>query len=472
MVNTMDKRNKRGVRIQYVIILLLVLAIVMMMERVFAQMDLNVSRTYDEDVTVLRNPLIGFAPDARNTEQCAESDLVFILLRWSDWEKEEGVWNIEGLEETFHIAKWRDEKKHAVLRFVCDVPRKEDHLDIPQWIYNETGDGVHYSTDLGMGYSPNYANDRFLEAHKNAVYHLAQYCNRDHFVSYVQLGSLGHWGEWHASDGEGHSLLPGEDVCAAYLRLYSDSFINARLLTRRNYRGAVRGGMGVYNDMIGDLPSTTRWLSWLKDGGKQQTSGIPLTLSPVEEPGRYAPVGGEFTSGIPMKQLMEEELGPLLTSLDSFSPTFIGPCTSDLTDESLEKAREAVLRRVGYRICVNAFQMQYDFAGNALDVTLTWQNTAGAGFFFDWPVRLYVFDAERNPVFWDTLDLQLPDLNDGREHTTHTRVPYSEAISNEFYLGVLITDYSEQESVNLAIRTPEEDTETIDGVRILYHYKR
>ncbi len=465
-----EGKRRRSLRIQYAVIVLLTVAIVLMLAQVFAQMHLNVTRTYDEDPSVLRNPLIGFAPDARNPKQCAEADLVFILLRWADWEPEQGVWNTEGLEEAFHLDRWRAEKKHAVLRFVCDVPGDEDHLDIPAWLYAETKDGTHYDTDLGMGYSPDYANARFQEAHASAVRHLADYCNRDHFVSYVELGSLGHWGEWHASDAEGDSLMPGEDVCAEYLRLYADSFVQARLLTRRNYRGAVEGGMGIYHDMIGHLSETTRWLTWLREGGTQRTSGIPLTLTPVERPGRFAPTGGEFTSSIPMEQILGKNLGQLLTSLDEFNPTFIGPKTPRLTDEDTLETRNAVLRRVGYRICVNAFTMQYDFARNALDVALTWQNRGGAGFFFDWPVRLYVFDADRNPVFWENLDLQLPSLNDGKEQTTHTGIPWSDAISHAFYIGVRITDYAEEESVTLAIET---DTEPayIDGVRILYRYQ-
>ncbi len=467
----MDKKSRRGIRIQYVIILLLVLAIVMMMTRVFAQMDLDVSRTYDEDPMVLRNPLMGFAPDARNPKQCAESDLVYILLRWADWEKEEGVFDIEGLEETFLIDRWKSENKHAVLRFVCDIPGDEDHLDIPEWLYEATRDGVHYDNHSGKGYSPEYANSRFLDAHRNALRHLAEYCNRDHFVSFVQLGSLGHWGEWHARDGEDHNLMPGADTCADYLRQYSDSFINARLMTRRNYREAVSGGMGVYNDMMGAEEDTEEWLAWLREGGSQNTSGIPLTLTPVEEPGRYAPVGGEITSSIPMEEILGAKLGAMLADLTESGVTFIGPKTPRLTDPSTAEARTAILRRIGYRICVNAFEMNYDFVHKALSVTLTWQNRGSAGFFFDWPVKLCVFDADRKPVFWENLDLNLTDLNDGRERKTQTLIPYSDAVRNEFYLGVRITDYSDTESVTLAMETPEEVQE-IDGVRILYHYKR
>ncbi len=467
----MDKKSRRGIRIQYVIILLLVLAIVLMMTRVFAQMSLDVSRSFDEDPTVLRNPLMGFAPDARNPKQCAESDLVYILLRWADWEKEEGVFDIEGLERIFRIPQWKSEKKHAVLRFVCDVPGDEDHLDIPEWLYEETRDGVHYDTGMGMGYSPEYSSERFREAHRNAIRHLADYCNQDHFVAFVQLGSLGHWGEWHARDGEGRSLMPGADVCADYLRLYSDSFINARLLTRRNYREAVAGGMGVYNDMMGNPEETEEWLTWLREGGTQRTSGIPLTLAPVEDPGRYAPVGGELTSSTPMAEILGGGLGDLLADLSESGVTFIGPKTPRLTEESTAEARKAILRRVGYRICVNAFEMHYDFAHQALNVTLTWQNRGDAGFFFDWPVKLCVFDAERNPVFWENLDLNLTSLNNGREQKTQALIPYSDAVMNEFYLGVRITDYTDTESVTLAIETPEEVQE-IDGVRILYHYKR
>ncbi len=465
----MDNSKKGRLLLQYLLILLLAAAISTILYFILNRADLNMKVYFDPDPTVSRSPLTGFAPDARDEEQCERSDLVFILLRWADWEKEKGVYDTAFLEDTFHIQRWREENKHAVLRFVCDIPGETDHLDVPAYVAEAAG-GTPYDTALGKGFSPDYASAAFREAHRDALKRLAEYCNRSSFVAFVELGSLGHWGEFHASDAAGRSLMPDGDICNEYIHLYADSFESARLLTRRNYESAVSEGMGVYNDMIGSAPDTEEWLSWLRAGGQQRTSGTPLGFTPVPEPGRAAPAGGEFAGSIPMETILGKSFGDVLGAVSASGLTFIGPNVPDLTDEGAALARESILRRLGYRLYVSCLQTEYDFSRNLLNVTLTWKNNGAAGFFFDWPVTLYVYDREDKAVYWETLALNLTDLNRAEEISAVCAVPFADSIREGFSLGVQITDYRGVEIVPLAI-DPEELEDPIDGVQILYRKK-
>ena len=465
----MAKRNQRSLIFQIVLIAVLATAIGVILLRMANWSNLTVSTSFDLDPTITRSPLMGFAPDARNSSQCEENDLVFILLRWADWEPEEGVFDTQGLESRFHIECWKQEQKHAVLRFVCDVPGESDHLDIPKWLYEQTQGGTHYDTGLGRGYSPDYANARFREAHDNALQKLGEYCNQDSFVAFVELGSIGHWGEWHASDAAGRSLLPGAEVCEDYLRTYVDCFANAKLLTRRNYTVAAEEEMGYYNDMTGNLAATEEWLSWMQNGGSQKTSVRPLELTPVQNLGREMPVGGEFASDVPTEELFGDSFGEVLSSVSASGITFLGPNVPDLLDENTALARESILRRMGYRIYVTELQMQYNFASRKLNVTLTWTNAGNAGFYFDWPVTLYLYDAEQNPIYWDTLDLDLRDLNTEKTIRLETLVPMDDTLKEDFYLGVGITDYTGSIRVPLAYDMGKEPL-YIGDMQILYHY--
>lgn len=467
----MAKRKKRGLIIQIVLIVVLAAAIAGILLHMVHWSDLTISTSFELDPTITRSPLMGFAPDARDTSQCEQSDLVFILLRWADWEPEEGVFDTQKLESRFHIERWKQENKHAVLRFVCDVPGTSDHLDIPQWLYDQTQGGTHYSTALGKGYSPDYANARFRQAHDNALQKLGEYCNQDGFVAFVELGSLGHWGEWHASDRNGRSLLPDAAVCEDYLRTYVDCFANAKLLTRRNYTAAAEESMGVYNDMMGNLPATEEWLDWMENGGSQKTSGRPLELIPLANLGREMPVGGEFASDVAMEEILGDSFGEVLSSVTGSGVTFLGPNVPDLLDDSIALARESILRRMGYRIFVNELQMQYDFASRRLNVTLTWTNAGSAGFYFDWPVTLYLYDAEQNPVYWEALHLDLRDLNTQETIRMETQVPMDDALKEDFYLGIAITDYSGSIHVPLAYDMGKEPL-YIGDTQILYHYAK
>ncbi|MCR5419404.1 MAG: DUF4832 domain-containing protein [Lachnospiraceae bacterium] len=464
----MDKN--KSIIIQYILVLLLGIGIVVLIVHIRLRSELNISTTFAPDLTYTDNPLMGYAPDSGNIAQCEKCNLVFISLSWAEWEPEDGVYDIEGLERKCNIQRWKESHKHAVLRFVCDIPGSRDHIDIPEWIYEKTENGMHYDTELGKGYSPDYSDPVFIEYHNRALKKLAEYCNKDYFVSFVELGSLGHWGEWHVTGNDGSTLMPDRSVCEEYATFYSDSFVNARLLMRRNYDIAVNGDMGFYNDMIGANKDTEEWLNWIKEGGNQETSGESIELLPVNGLGRRQPVGGEFTSSVPMETMLgSEEIGDVLSSITSSNMTFIGPMVPDLISKDMSLAAESVIRRLGYRIYVSELNTRYNYSGNNIELKLTFKNAGNAGFYFDWPVTVHIFDRDKKQIFWEGLNIDLRDLNSQDEITSVSMIPATESIRDEYYIGVSIVDYTGEENVNLTIDSGGYD-EYIDDVRILYHH--
>ena len=467
MVNIMAKYKRL---IQYIKILILATAICILMFYIKSRSNYNINMTYSPDNTLYDNPLIGFCPMADEVQLCEDAKLVYIKLTWAEWEPREGVFDIEGLEERYHIQRWKSEHKHAVLRLMCDIPRSESHMDIPEWLYSKTPTGTFYDTGLGKGYCPDYTDPVFLEYHKKALSALAEYCNRDHFVSFVQLGSLGHWGEWHATGNHDESLMPGEEGCTAYVNQYSELFKNALLMTRRNYDFAIDQGFGVFNDMVVHSEDTAIWIEWLNNGGVQHTSNRQeLKLKPVPDIGLTRPVGGEFTSSVPMEEIVGSGLGDVLQYVTTSRMTYLGPKVPDFTDKANASACDSILRRMGYRIYLSRLKMLYNYSSNTLSMSLTFRNSGNAGFFFDWPVTMVVFDKDRNKVFWQGLDLDLRTLSKDEDVTTTVSVPFSDKISDEFYIGIHVTDYDGKDNVTLA-QFPAEDITFIDDVQIVYHY--
>ena len=460
---------KRNMVIQYLILFILAVSIISIIIFILQRTQLNDDVKYSADLTVDNNPLMGYAPRADHVLLCEQANLVYILLTWEEWEPEDGVYDIAGLENRFHIERWRSEGKHAVIRFVCDIPGNADHIDIPGWLYDKTGNGIHYNNSCGMGYSPDYSDKTFREYHDRALRALADYCNRDGFVSFVQLGSLGHWGEWHATSNVGTSIMPDEQICAEYASVYSESFTNALLMTRRNYSFAVDNGMGFFNDMIGAESDSATWLDWLENGGVQHTEGNDLILKPVGNWGRTEPVGGELTSSVPMDVLMGDGIGTVLETVSRSGQTFIGPMVPGLTNEDYSEAVESVLRRMGYRIYVSNLRTRYDFASSMLDLHLTFRNAADAGFFFDWPVYVCVYDKDLNLTSRQELSIDLRDLNTADMLNTTAQLPIDDELRKEYYLGIEIKDPDFDKRVMLAIDT-EEDLMSDDGVQIIYHY--
>ena len=60
--------------------------------------------------------------------------------------------------------------------------------------------------------------------------------------------------------------------------------------------------------MTGDADATERWLSEIAHGGDYDQTNEKGELQSMPDFWNYAPSGGEFTSAVPMKNLLEMEL--------------------------------------------------------------------------------------------------------------------------------------------------------------------
>lgn len=458
------ERKKRS-KVPYVLIVILGIAIAGLLRYILPyRYQLNKTVYFSESDEPLDNPLTGYAPNAENVEECEDSQLVYLGITWAMWEPEQGRYDVEALEEKFHISRWKEENKHAVIRFICDIPGEEGHKDIPEWLYEKTRDGEFYQTEYGAGYSPNYSNDYFLERHGLAIEALAEYCNEDDFVSYVELGSLGHWGEWHTHSEAGLELLPDVQICWQYALDYSDNFHNARLLMRRNFVMASQGNMGLYNDMTGSSEDTREWTDWIQQGGSLQTSGAEIPYEPMEDFWETAPSGGEFTSIYSMEELLDERLVDTLNMVKDSHMSFIGPkCPEgDLKDSN---AAETIREKLGYRYYISSITTEYLFAESALEVRLVWENSGIAPMYWDWPVTMYVYNQEGNLKYWEFLDINLSELVPGEQIETKAKIPFTDEFRQGYQVGIQITDPDEDEYITLAM-----DTVKKDNIQMIYTY--
>lgn len=461
----MAERAQSHSTIPYIVIIVLGMILIGLLLYIIPfRYGLNASVDFTVSDEPLDNPLTGYAPKAGDEEECEDSRLVYIELLWADWEPSMDKYDIEGLEEKWHIKRWKAEGKNAVLRFICDKPGEEEHIDIPAWLYERTRDGAFYDGEYGKGYCPDYGNSLFRERHALAVAALADYCNQDDFVAYVELGSLGHWGEWHTNEGSGALPMPAPEICNDYILDYTDHFRNARLMTRRNYAIAVEGGLGLYNDMTGHVESTQRWLGWLRDGGTQETAGEPLKLLPVERFWDIAPVGGELTSSIEKEDLLGRWLDDTMETVESTHMSFIGPAcpTGELKDsDAAQKLRE----RLGYRLYISHLETAYAFGSNQLEVRMTWSNAGLAPLYWEWPVMMYIYDNSGRPVYWESVDIDLRELTPGEKIETLSHIPFTDVFRQGFQIGIGIESPDMSRKIMLAM-----EGEVRDGAKVIYSF--
>lgn len=364
---------------------------------------------------VFGNPVMGYAPRAEYDEVPQDVTLLYVDVTWREWEPERGVYDRQAVAQENQLDRWRAEGRHIVLRFVCDLPGDQAHRDIPDWLFEECG-GQDYDMEYGKGCSPHYDDARMVAYHAQAVQALGEWLGGDGFVAYVELGSLGHWGEWHVNRSAGIEPLPEEAVRDAYVEPWLAAFPHAKLLMRRPFNIASREGLGVYNDMTGEPEDTEEWLDWIAHGGAYTQTGEENALAAMPQVWKGAPVGGEFTSSIPMGELIGSQLARTLVLMERSHVTFLGPKTAK--EEDGVQGRSAVLGAMGYRLGVTQARLRAAQGGTMLE--LRWQNTGAAPLYWDWPVRVSVYD--RRGALLETADVEiaLSQLLPGMSMATQT----------------------------------------------------
>lgn len=258
-----------------------------------------------------------------DTAEAGGATLRYLELTWREAEPEEGVYAWEAISEKYGFASLREQGIHLVLRFVCDVPGQETHLDIPDWLYAQTKDGSWYDTDYGKGYSPNYANVVFRAAHHRVLYALAEFWAR------MVLFPMWSWAAL-ATGASGTSKAkmvwypwPDETIRDEYAADYLAAFPTAELLMRRPFRFAAEQSLGLYNDMTGEEKDTDEWLGWIAEGGWYGSD--PNALTPMPDFWQNAPVGGEFTSSLSMQDMLVKNLPRTLHLLEISHMSISGP---------------------------------------------------------------------------------------------------------------------------------------------------
>ncbi len=340
------------------------------------------------------NPLKGWVRWGENAENTQDTSLAYVAVRWSELEAVKGNYDFTALEQQWNFLYWKQQGVHLILRVVADEPGEQSHLDIPSWLYEEMGgSGTWYDSSYGKGFSPDYTHPAMIEAHERLLKALGQRYDKDPQIACVQLGSLGHWGEWHVNTEAGIARFPSLTIAEQYIRHYTDAFSSTPLLMRRPYPAVNEEGLGLYNDSLGLEESDDRFLDWIRNGYVSGQTDEALPACP--DFWKTAPSGGELGSGVAMEQYFTEGSGKLLASVRELHTSWIGP-KSPRRQELPETAREnmdAIAAEMGYCYTVNKMTVRRSIPGSR-KITVEFYNLGIAPMYASWPVRFELRDAD------------------------------------------------------------------------------
>lgn len=400
------KRRRLWCAVPAVFILLFIISIYTFFQK-------NV-KEYERTEEVFGNPLMGYAPCAWNTTVSDDVSLLYMDITWAELEPEEGQYNWESVDKENQLSRWRKEGKHIVLRFVCDVPGQEKHMDIPEWLYEKIGhEGTWYDVEFGKGFAPDYNNEEMIRYHAKAVEALGEHLGKDGLISYIELGSLGHWGEWHVNYSAGIQRLPNEAVRKQYVVPWTGAFPDAMLLMRRPFSHASEYGMGLYNDMAGHPDETEVWLREIENGGDLTQTDEKNALISMHDFWKTAPVGGELTSSFSMEDLLETNLDQTAALIRESHTTFLGP---HVANNQYLQGYHTVLKNMGYRLRISEAVLSNKLKGTKL--SMTWANDGTAPFYKDWPVWVYVTDENGDTIEKKQVEMKLSSILPGESVKT------------------------------------------------------
>lgn len=458
MKNLSKKKSKRGL-LSIVLLLLFVL-----IGSVYLFYFLNTS-THTQVIELsplsgpILNPLMGWAPWATLKSSAQPHTLVYMDLTWRDFEPVEGIYDFSTFEKKQQLARWRQDGKRVVFRFVLDRPGDDLHMDIPDWLFERiNGDGEFYDNQYGKGFSPNYANPVLLEYHHLAIKALSDKYGKDGFFAFIELGSLGHWGEWHAS--RELMQLPPENIRDLYVLDYVDAFPGTQLLMRRPFTITRRLNLGLYNDMTGSVEDTNTWLNWIQNGGAYLPNE-KNTIVPVPAGWEKAPIGGEQAPTMTDEEIYGAHLDTTLQLLKESHTTFIGPGGPYKVEpnSALQAGIDQVLSTIGYRLYIAKAELPLVVKfGKIVQLKFGFSNAGIAPFYYNWPARVYLFDESGKTINTYPLEMDLRKILPGQIYEASMPLSVSSLVNGKYLVGFAIIDpLTDKPGVRLANEGSRQD---------------
>lgn len=392
------------------------------------------------------NPLKGWAPWSGGETEDFVSTLAYVPLSWRELEPERGEYAFDQAEQDHHMDQLRSRGVRFVLRVTCDVPGEEEHLDIPDWLYEEAG-GTWYDSSYGKGFSPNYQSPAFLEAHGRLMEALGQRYDGDPAIAYIELGSLGHWGEWHVNTDAGIRPFPVEQVTDRYVEQYLAAFPHKNLLLRRPYAIGGAAGLGLYNDSFGQSGSHDQWLDWIAGGYISSQNGEALDGMP--DFWQQGPSGGEFATDRDLWDYVLEDYDAVLDYIRRSHTSWIGPRSFgsasledlDPDQRALAASRvNALSQEMGYTFAVTGVEVSQRKSAPDLEITLTVENLGVAPIYENWPLRLELVDPAGQVVRQDVVDGQITGWLPGTSRFSCTLAGSGQLPAGEYELRLGILD--------------------------------
>ena len=421
-----------------------------------------------------------------NGDYYFDRNTVYLAVRWSEYEPEEGRYNFEGIRQKYNLDYWKEQGIRINLRFVMDNPEslkggETQRMDIPNWLYRVLCDevkrgniknaGTFYNNEKdlgGAGFSPNYESKLLIKYHDKVIKQLAKDFDDNKMTAFVMVGSLGHWAEMHTWP-EGTGEFPNPSVCAEYMKSYTDYFHNVKIGVRKPYPYAAENNFGLFNDIFGtsQYAGTYTFLDYINKGDTDMPGATAKEVKESAMPdfwkSNYS--GGEFAEGNIKLHITNDGIIGCIEQVEDTHVSWLGPCSpADLESNeifsSMYKANVLALqKKMGYNFLLEKISKVENLtAGVDTPINMTWVNEGVAPFYYSWPLEFSLIDASGKVVYTTTVNSGITNWLPGRTNVDVKLNINNEVKSGTYTLAVAIADKdTEIPSIKLAMEGGRSD---------------
>lgn len=168
--------------------------------------------SFTEDDGVIRNPGQGWSSGTPWQFERKDPDVnygqIYIRTSWAKLEPEEGKYDWSSLDGMLNVARRYGVPLSFRIMCACIMSKSPQ---TPQWVFDKGARGdkiVVQMVEKGVTndvtqISPRFDDPIFMRDHRRFIAALAEHYDGNPLISGIDLGSFGHWGEWHC-----HGLPP------------------------------------------------------------------------------------------------------------------------------------------------------------------------------------------------------------------------------------------------------------------------
>lgn len=332
----------------------------------------------EETDEILSNPGMGWetfhqtSKQDRNLPKWIPSTIQYARWGWGELEPQPGKLNTEFLDKV--LKETHDSGQKLAFRVMCCSTDK-GHPYHPKWCGKELQADYEGQGPFPI---PDMDDPAVLKAHLDFIKRLGQKYDGHPDIDYIDLGSIGWWGEWHLS-GSMKCKLPTlenrKKVVDAYLTAFKKTPLLMLIGGGDCLKYACGHGTGWRADCLGDMGGFSR--TWC-----HMRQGYPLYIkeSGIQDTWKTAPVA--FETCWDMRKWVRDgwSLRYIFNYALACHASVINNKSAPLPQgENVRPEIERFLRRLGYRFVLKEFKHSARVrVGGILEFSMTWQNVGSA----------------------------------------------------------------------------------------------